>query len=351
LNNNAPSTPPSACGGYVDVTWTYTSASACAPVTCGLQTNYGSTTCTKRFTVTAAPAVTFNCGSNVTVPSCSTQAQVNTAWASFLASTTVSGGCSTGVLTNNAPSTPPSSCGGYVDVTWTYTSASACAPVTCGGQTNYGTTTCTKRFTVTGGGLVDVTGPCNVMYTNCSFSNQAALNCAFATWLAQFQTLSSGCGATVSCGSSTGGAVAVFSGDPRVAPSLLNGGVVRVTYSIAGSCNQDTVCATFAVNHVSNCGGCTAKTAPEEVAVSSVPMDVKVYPNPFIDTFSLNLTTSSVDKVSLSIYDMAGKLIENKEMLPTAVSDLQLGDRYPSGVYNIIVSQGTQVKTLRVIKR
>jgi hypothetical protein len=348
LTNNAPATPPSACGGYVDVTWTYTSTNTCGPISCGGQMAYGSTRCTKRFTVNAAPAVTFNCGNNVTVPSCSTQAQVNTAWASFLASTTVSGGCSTGVLTNNAPATPPSACGGYVDVTWTYSSASSCGPITCGYQTNYGSTTCTKRFTVLGGGQVDVAGPCNVTYTSCSFTSQTALNCAFANWLAQFQTLSAGCGATVTCGTSTGGAVAVFSGSPRVAPSLLNGGVVCVTYSIAGSCNQDSVTATFRVNKVTNCFGCTTKATATETPKA---MEIKVYPNPFTDSFNLKATTSSDAKVGLSIFDMAGKLLENREVVPTELDELQLGDKYPSGVYNVIVSQGTEVKSLRVIKR
>jgi hypothetical protein len=272
---------------------------------------------------------------------------VNTAWAAFLASTTVSGGCSTGVLTNNAPATPPSACGGYVDVTWTYTSSSSCGPITCGSQTNYGSTTCTKRFTVLGGGLVDVTGPCNVAYTTCSFTNQTALNCAFATWLAQFQTLSAGCGATVSCGTSTGGAVAVFSGSPRIAPSILNGGVVCVTYSIAGSCNQDSVTATFTVTKVANCFGCTTKPVTAEVK----PMSVKVYPNPSSESFNFSLTTSSDVKVQLSIFDMAGKLIENREVMPAEFTELQLGNSYPSGVYNVVVSQGTEVKSLRLIKR
>ncbi|RAR69279.1 hypothetical protein CLV55_101565, partial [Flavobacterium aciduliphilum] len=31
--------------------------------------------------------------------------------------------------------------------------------------------------------------------------------------------------------------------------------------------------------------------------------------------------------------------------------ELQLGERYPSGVYNVIVTQGENTKTLRVIKR
>ncbi len=80
-------------------------------------------------------------------------------------------------------------------------------------------------------------------------------------------------------------------------------------------------------------------------------MEVKVYPNPFSDAFNLNVLTLSEDNVSLSIYDMVGKLIENREVSAAEVNELQLGNKYPSGVYNVIVTQGTEVKTLRVIKR
>jgi hypothetical protein len=48
---------------------------------------------------------------------------------------------------------------------------------------------------------------------------------------------------------------------------------------------------------------------------------------------------------------MTGKLIDKTEVTPSAVNDLQLGTNYPTGVYNVIVSQGENVKTLRVIKR
>jgi hypothetical protein len=85
--------------------------------------------------------------------------------------------------------------------------------------------------------------------------------------------------------------------------------------------------------------------------VATSPLEVKVYPNPFTDSFNFNVTTSNDVKVSLSIFDMAGKLIENREVMATEINALQLGERYPSGVYNVIVSQGTQVKTLRIIKR
>ncbi len=54
--------------------------------------------------------------------------------------------------------------------------------------------------------------------------------------------------------------------------------------------------------------------------------------------------------MEVKVYDMIGKFINKMEGSPGKVAGLQIGDRYPSGVYNVIVSQVTEVKTLRVIK-
>ncbi len=51
------------------------------------------------------------------------------------------------------------------------------------------------------------------------------------------------------------------------------------------------------------------------------------------------------------VYDMIGKLIKKVEVQLSAISDLQISDNYPIGVSNVIVKQGTNVETLRVIKR
>jgi hypothetical protein len=85
--------------------------------------------------------------------------------------------------------------------------------------------------------------------------------------------------------------------------------------------------------------------------VIAAPFGVVAYPNPYTENFNLSLTTSSDATVGVSIYDMTGKLIDKREVAPTEVSGLQVGGRYPSGVYNVVVTQGSDVKTLRVIKR
>jgi hypothetical protein len=48
---------------------------------------------------------------------------------------------------------------------------------------------------------------------------------------------------------------------------------------------------------------------------------------------------------------MIGKLINKIEVNPSNASELQIGDNYPAGVYNVIVTQDANIKTLRVIKQ
>jgi hypothetical protein len=75
------------------------------------------------------------------------------------------------------------------------------------------------------------------------------------------------------------------------------------------------------------------------------------YPNPYVNTFGLDVTTSSDEGMQVKIYDMIGKLLEVRNVPADAIKNQTFGDRYPSGVYNVILTQGDITKTLRVIKR
>jgi hypothetical protein len=48
---------------------------------------------------------------------------------------------------------------------------------------------------------------------------------------------------------------------------------------------------------------------------------------------------------------MTGRLLEVRNVEVTEMESQEIGARYPSGVYNVIVTQGADVKTLRVVKR
>ncbi len=75
------------------------------------------------------------------------------------------------------------------------------------------------------------------------------------------------------------------------------------------------------------------------------------YPNPFNENFMLDVTTTSQEFIQVRVYDMIGKLIEDKKVEMDSITNLEIGFAYPSGIYNVIVSQGDAIQTLRVIKR
>ena len=99
---------------------------------------------------------------------------------------------------------------------------------------------------------------------------------------------------------------------------------------------------------------CTISTTPGATRQTNTALaiyEVKAYPNPYADTFKLDVNTSSEDQVGVRVYDMLGREVESRQSSVDAITNLEIGSRYPSGVYNIIVTQGDHVKTLRVIKR
>jgi hypothetical protein len=92
----------------------------------------------------------------------------------------------------------------------------------------------------------------------------------------------------------------------------------------------------------------TADFKPE---VMESRFDATVFPNPYAESFSLDLDSTSEEKLQVRVYDMIGKLIEERNFEMTQIELAQFGEKYPSGVYNVVLTQGENVKTLRVIKR
>jgi hypothetical protein len=92
--------------------------------------------------------------------------------------------------------------------------------------------------------------------------------------------------------------------------------------------------------------GLSRQTVKPEMAFNAV-----AYPNPFASDFNINVTTAMDQDINIKVYDMTGRLLETRNVKVSEMESLKVGDNYPSGVYNVIVSQGDTVKTLRVIKR
>ncbi|MBK9254944.1 MAG: HYR domain-containing protein [Saprospiraceae bacterium] len=115
--DNSP-TAPDNCGGSEEVTYIVSDD-------CGVELN-----CTRTFTILDAPAVVLTCPSNLTVAANLTQAAINTAFTDWINDASVSGGCGTSLVMNNAGAAPDRCVGGTVTVTFTVTSDCE-ADVTC----------------------------------------------------------------------------------------------------------------------------------------------------------------------------------------------------------------------------
>ena len=95
-------------------------------------------------------------------------------------------------------------------------------------------------------------------------------------------------------------------------------------------------------------------SAAREMAKEVVSEEFKAiaYPNPSASVFQIEVSTpSSVKKkqFNVQVYDMTGRFIEQRQVQQS--ENIEIGNDYPSGIYSIIVTQGEQVKTLRVIKK
>lgn len=82
------------------------------------------------------------------------------------------------------------------------------------------------------------------------------------------------------------------------------------------------------------------------------PFSVVSYPNPFNSGFNLDVSTlDSKSLVTIKIYDMIGRVVEQKELSSVDVQEHSFGFDLPAGVFSVVVSQQSETRTLRVVKR
>jgi hypothetical protein len=93
--------------------------------------------------------------------------------------------------------------------------------------------------------------------------------------------------------------------------------------------------------------GAVCTPAPGRIAADASVAEkfsAVAYPNPATEGFKVK--SSNGKSFGVQVYDMLGRSIEQRQLQ----SEDQIGSNYAKGIYNVIVSQGTEVKTLRVIK-
>jgi hypothetical protein len=77
--------------------------------------------------------------------------------------------------------------------------------------------------------------------------------------------------------------------------------------------------------------------------------DCKVMPNPSRQYFSIQITSTSGEKVEANLFDVNGQLISKLNTVKNQT--LRFGDNLKPGVYIVEIRQGEQRKTISVIKQ
>ena len=174
------------------------------------------------FTVTPASALVISDVANETIVAgtYTTQNDLDTAFATWLTNFTVSGGCNPQAQFA-ASYTAPALCGGSVSIEFNVTDL-------CESGQDIAT------FTVEGANPLIISDVQSITVNACDYTDQAALDTAFANWIAGF---------SVSGGvTPTGQFAASYS-----APTLCTGGTTAVTYDVTDTCGSGQDTASFTV--------------------------------------------------------------------------------------------------------
>ena len=91
---------------------------------------------------------------------------------------------------------------------------------------------------------------------------------------------------------------------------------------------------------------CSSLVTIARLAASTEEFKVIAYPNPSSSAFTIE--TSAKGVMSVSVYDMTGRIIENQQI---STNTVEIGGAYTSGVYSVILENAGQSKTIRLIKK
>jgi Leucine-rich repeat (LRR) protein len=113
-----------------------------------------------------------------------------------------------------------------------------------------------------------------------------------------------------------------------------------------GTINYGSQCNVITPGIISN-----AKQATEATSIATTDFSAIAYPNPSNSAFNLQINGANNENVSLLVFDMTGRQIENKVVNAAAIENITLGQNYSTGIYNVVVSQGRKTKVVRLMKQ
>jgi hypothetical protein len=120
---------------------------------------------------------------------------------------------------------------------------------------------------------------------------------------------------------------------------------VKVNSGTSYNCYQLTVSSGI----ITRSSGISVQQEMTKAPVNDGFFDVKVFGNPSSTGFTMNIITSSAEKMSIRVFDAQGRLIEQRQSLQP-YETLRIGERYINGVYMAEIRQSKNIKTIRLVK-
>jgi hypothetical protein len=84
------------------------------------------------------------------------------------------------------------------------------------------------------------------------------------------------------------------------------------------------------------------------VTPMTIALDAKVFPNPSLGIFNLNVQSSSDEIIHVRVMNLSGKILQVTQMTP--MSTISVARDVIPGMYLIEVRQGSQLKILKAVK-
>jgi hypothetical protein len=122
------------------------------------------------------------------------------------------------------------------------------------------------------------------------------------------------------------------------------------SYSVTVTLNDGSSITSSAFN-VSTCNEIFNRKTEEKTIDKVINYNVILYPNPTVSSFSINVVSDNNEMIEVSVYDIQGRNIENKTFNKEDINSITIGDTLPTGIYNVIVKQGENIKSQRLIKK
>jgi hypothetical protein len=129
---------------------------------------------------------------------------------------------------------------------------------------------------------------------------------------------------------------------------ITNAGILTLPYNTADATVYTGLDYRPATNSIALTGADFTDLGIANITASD--FDLKLYPNPSVNSFKLNFTSSSDENVKVEMYDLTGRLLESRDVKATEINNQEFGNNYTSGVYVIVLKQGSLAKSVRAIK-